>query len=255
MKIRFPLAAVAWVACAVGVAPASGQSAAAGLFAEGNDQYRAGEYESARDTYLRIAGEGVRDSRLFYNLGNACFKSSRLGEAIVWYERALRLEPRDRDILANLRFARQVKRDREPPAEENPLARFSGAVYAFPTLDELAATFAVTLLSVWVLAFLRWLRPQTSRVPMPLLPACVCFWAISALFLTSRIYTHESDKHAIVTEKESTARSGPGLDQTSVFVLHEGTKVRIDRDENEWYLVRLPNGSGGWMPKEAVTEI
>ena len=253
MKRRFLLAAAVGVSCAVGASPATGQSAAAGLFAEAN--YRAGEYESARDTYLRIAGEGIRDSRLFYNLGNASFKSSRLGEAIVWYERALRLEPRDQDILANLRFARQVKRDREPHGEENPIARFAAAVFAFPTLDELAVAFAATLFSVWVLACLRWLAPRPARVPAALLAACVCSWAISALFLSTRIYAHESANHAIVTAKEATARSGPGRDQTSVFVLHEGTRVSIDRDEDGWYLVRLPNGSGGWMPKAAVTEI
>ena len=256
MKTRSLLAASLAVACACTPVPSTGQSAAAGLFAEGNDLYRAGEYEAARDTYLRIAGEGIRDSRLFYNLGNACFKSSRLGEAIVWYERALRIEPRDPDILANLRFARQVKRDREPPGEENPLARFAAGVYAFPTLDELAVAFAATLLSVWVLACLRWLGPQAARVQMPLpLVAGAGVWVIASLFLASRIYTHESAKHAIVTAPEATARSGPGGDQTPVFVLHEGTKVRIDRDEDGWYLVRLPNGSGGWMPKAGVKDI
>ena len=78
---------------------------------------------------------------------------------------------------------------------------------------------------------------------------------IAALFLSSRIYTEESAEHAIVTAQEATARSGPAGDKTPVFVLHEGTKVRIDRDEDEWYLVRLPNGSGGWMRKDAVTGI
>ena len=255
MTVRFLPAAVLAVAFAGLPAPVAGQSAAAGLFAEGNDLYREGEYEASRDTYLRIAAEGIRDARLFYNLGNACFKSSRLGEAIVWYERALQLEPRDADILANLRFARQVKRDREPPGEGNPLARFAGAVYAFPTLDEVAVAFAATLFSVWALACLRWLRPRTEPVLMPLLAASASAWVIAALLLSSRIYTEESAEHAIVTAQEATARSGPAGDKTPVFVLHEGTKVRIDRDEDGWYLVRLSNGSGGWMRKDAVTGI
>ena len=89
---------------------ARAQTVAVGLYAEGNALYRAGEFAAARQRYLAAVKTGVRDVRLFYNLGNACFKSERLGEAVLWYERSLRLEPRDEDVLANLRFARRVKR-------------------------------------------------------------------------------------------------------------------------------------------------
>ena len=80
----FGLSSVSWA-----------QSAASGLFADANELYRRGEYEEARNKYLQITADGVRDARLFYNLGNASFKESRLGDAIVWYERAIQLDPRD----------------------------------------------------------------------------------------------------------------------------------------------------------------
>ena len=82
-----------------------GQTAAVGLYAEGNAFYRGGEFAAARQRYLAAVKTGVQDVNLFYNLGNACFKSEHLGEAVLWYERSLRLDPRDEDVVRTTRQA------------------------------------------------------------------------------------------------------------------------------------------------------
>ena len=88
--------------------------AAAGQYNEANALYRAGDFAAARRMYLEVVDAGVEDARIYYNLGNACFKSGKLGEAILWYERARRLLPHDEDIEANLRFANLVKQGPRP---------------------------------------------------------------------------------------------------------------------------------------------
>ena len=148
------LVAALWLALAPG--GASAQSAALGLYSEGNDLYRRGEFAAARTRYLAAAGTGVRDARLFYNLGNACFKDGRLGEAVVWYERARRLAPRDEDVLANLRFLRRVKRDREEEGDGGFLYR----LYLYPTLNELFAALSLSLAGLCAAAGWR-LVPRT----------------------------------------------------------------------------------------------
>lgn len=240
----FDLSSVSWA-----------QSAASGLFAEANELYRSGEYEEARNKYLQITADGVRDPRLFYNLGNASFKESRLGDAIVWYERAVQLDPRDDDIRANLRFAHQVKKDREPSIEQNALLRALEFAYLFPTVNELSVSCALFLCAVWIVASLRWLRSRSNSWQAWTLLPCASLSILTSILLASRIYDLEEKKFAIVTVQEAMARSGPGSGQTPVFVLHEGTKIEIDRAEGSWYLIRLPNGSAGWMSDVSITII
>ena len=125
------------------VLDAGAQSASVGLFNEANDRYRGGDFEGARRAYLQVVDSGVQDARLFYNLGNANFKSGRLGEAILWCERANHLSPRDEDIVANLRFAHQVKKDKDAPADGNAVSLFLTDAFFYPTLSELSLLLAL----------------------------------------------------------------------------------------------------------------
>ena len=104
----------------------------------------------------------MQDGRLYYNLGNACFKSGKLGEAILWYERARRLLPHDEDIEANLRFANLVKKDRDPQTEDGLGALVAAlvAAYFWPTFNQLSLLFAAAFFAVFVLG-VRWLFAQT----------------------------------------------------------------------------------------------
>jgi tetratricopeptide (TPR) repeat protein len=235
----------------------SAETAAVGLFAEGNGFYRQGSYDSAREKYLAAIETGVRDSRLFYNLGNACFNSGRLGEAIVWYERARRLSPRDEDIAANLQFASYLRKDRVEGEEEvNPLWRLALAVYRLPTEDELAGLFSCSFFALFGLAAWR-LGRSDRRQGKPWL-ACFVTSSLVAVatvvLLIARLQDTGTDI-AVVTVEEAVARSGPGLDQTVVFRIHEGTEMRLHRRESEWLLIRLKNGLGGWMRASDVTVI
>ena len=234
------------------------ESAAVGLFVEGNESYRRSEYERARAKYLEAVATGVRDSRLFYNLGNACFKSERLGEAIVWYERARRLSPRDDDIRANLLFASYVKKDRvEDEGEPNPLWQLVLRLYYYPTENELAAAFACFLFGLFGQAAMRLRRRQEGRGGLWLgaFASICCLTAATALLLLARVHQMSNRIDAVVTVAQATARSGPDIDQTVVFVIHEGTTTRLQRREGDWVLIRLANGLGGWMRADEVTVI
>ena len=127
-----------WLA---GASAAWGQSAAVDAFNQGNESYRQGQYQQARDQYLEVVGAGVADPRVFYNLGNACLKAGRLGEAVLWYHRALRLDPRDADLRANLRFAEELRFDQTGPP--GGAGQWLADLYLFPTLDELSAVFSL----------------------------------------------------------------------------------------------------------------
>lgn len=238
-----------WV-CAAGA-----QSAALGLYNEGNSHYRDGDFAAAQRAYQRAADSGVEDARLFYNLANAHFKLGELGEAIVWYERAHRLDPRDEDIAANLRFAHQVKKDRDPDAEGNAVSQFFTSAFFHPTLSELSLIFAAGWIGLFVLGSWRvWFRRSSSLWLAGLL-ACGAVAALAGGWLGARAYQQAGEVSAIVVADVVTARSGPDMGQTEVFIMHEGTKVRVVRRESDWMLVRLQNGLGGWVRVEAIRAI
>ncbi len=231
---------------------ARAQSAAAGLYAEGNALYRAGDFAAARQRYEAAVTTGVQDPRLLYNLANATYKTGDLGMAIVWYERALRLAPRDQDVLANLRFLRRLKKDRDP----EPMTGIGGLlarVFLWPTVNELAVGWIMCLLVLFATA--SWRRWQ-GRSSLHASVICVTLIGLATgLFAFSRF---ERDAHrieAVVTKSEGIARSGPDQDQTEVFVVHEGTKIVVERSEGDWSLVRLETGLGGWLHESVVTRI
>jgi len=232
------------------------QSAALGLYNEANGLYRKGQFMEARDKYLQVVNSGVQNGQVYYNLGNACFKVNRLGEAILWYERALRLEPRDADIQANLRFANKIKKDREPAKEENPIWLFLVAVYLYPTLNELGILFGVSFFLLFLAAaWGLWNRGRKRTAWLGALLTCVFLALSSGFFFATRIYVHTNLREGIITAEEGIARSGPDRDQTVVFQVHEGTKVKIERQELDWLLIRLDNGWGGWLPAAVVSVI
>lgn len=239
----------ALLALLAGAGSATAQSVAAGLYVEGNQLYRDGKFEEARKRYVEAVATGIQDPRLFYNLGNASYKAGQIGAAILWYERALKLAPRDEDILANLRFLRRVKRDRDPETDGSVLYE----MYLWPTLNELFAATSGGLLALFALACWRlWRRSGTS---LSVATVALGAWiAGSALFTGLRLNHDLTRVEAVVMQAEGTARSGPEADQTSVFVVHEGTKMFVERQEGDWLLVRLANGLGGWLPA-AVVEI
>lgn len=236
-------------------AAAAAESAAVGLYNQANALYQEGRFDEARHHYRQAAAAGVHDGRLCYNLGNACFKAGDLGLAIVWYERALRLAPRDEDALANLRYANALKQDREP--EESNLAwRLFSGVFFWTSMDELCTSLGLLALLLFGLA-VRQLRSDApvSGGTLIALTACVTVLTLNGMLLGGRIYHRATVTEAVVVVAEDTARSGPDAAQTTVFVVHEGTKVRVVRAAGSWRLVRLANGLGGWLPENALTVI
>jgi tetratricopeptide (TPR) repeat protein len=230
------------------------QTTSGQLYNEGNREYAEGRFTAARDLYLQAAAAGVRDSRLFYNLGNASFKAGELGEAILWYERALRLAPRDPDITHNLRFARAVKVDSDPEPG-NVVWRALDRAFSYPTLDELCVATSAFLLLLFGLGSYRVLTRRSPTTLWTVLAGLGLFLLVThSVWLGARLH-RRSAAEAVLIAPEGSARSGPDQDQTVVFQAHEGTKFRVERRQDGWVLVRLANGLGGWLPSDLIAEI
>ena len=224
------------------------------LFARGCEQYSRGDYAAAADSYGEILSAGIRNSRVFYNLGNACFRRNQIGLAILYYEKALKLDPADEDARENLRYAKLRIRDRIP-AEDSPLLlALAVSVRDLLRLEEVARLFlglylaGMLLGAGWILANGRRWAPHLGIAALVLIALSLACGGWMLLQGRARASADE----AIVLVEKVEVLSGPGTENTLLASVHEGTKVRIHNRREAWVQVTLPDGRAGWMRGEAL---
>ncbi len=237
-------------------------------FAAANLAYRNADYVAAYNGYKQLS-DRIENPQLYLNLGNSAFKLEKLGYAILFYERGLRLNPRSQVLRENLEYARQRTLDRASDSLAGP-GRFLQLAYRYFSLHELLRVATVLwILLLTVTACMYWFElpltssasalfnvldlPAKGRIAAAFLPLAMGFLLFGGWgFLR---YQDESTPRAIVVEAEVKAASAPGADATVVFVIHEGTRVTVHRRSDSWVQVSLSNGYSGWIPSGAVEEI
>lgn len=229
-------------------------SSATALYNEGNALYRKGAFVEAVALYEDALSTGLENSDVYYNLGNAHYKVGELGLAILNYERALRLNPMDADILGNISFANGRITDRFEEDPPNIVTRFLVGLYDLVPPNGLSVVVSVALvmgcLGGGAILFSGRHRLTWGAVIAFSVLSC----GLGATVLAIKV-ADLSTPQGIVLAVEIVGRSGPGSDFLQVFMLHEGTKIVLERQEGAWGLIRLPNGLGGWVPLDAIRMI
>lgn len=217
----------------------------AGVLREGTAAYQAGDYAKAATLYRQLADGGFASADLFYNLGTAELRAGRRGEAILWYERALRLDPHDADVRFNLAEATKGNIDKVVGTrEETPFIERVGE-----RVPDGAAGAAFA--AAWGLAFLSLiLRRLQTRARGALLGIALVSGVVavtSAVLLWTAWWHRTQARYAVVTAAVAAVREGPASDFRAAFEIHEGLKVRVVKEQQSFLRVRLPNGTEGWV--------
>ena len=194
-------------------------------FMDGTEAYRNGDWPAAIAAFESLAEGGVNNGKLFYNLGNAYLKNDDLGHALLWYERALKRIPDDPDLRFNYDYALTLTKD-ERGEKESPLLRilfFWKYQLSHSSVRWMAIFLNAALwiaLSVLVVRKKRLLRPTVILIAA----ATVIFSATAAFNYVEAIRV----RHAVILPEQVAVRSGFTDTATQLFVLHAGTKVRVD---------------------------
>ena len=227
------------------------QAPADSLWEAGAAAYAEGLWEDAASAWGAIEAEGLESPELYYNIGNAYFKSSDYAHAILYYERALKLDPSYSDARFNLEFARESVQDRIDSVPEFFLRTwvrklgylFSSDTWAVLFLVLLALAFAGALLFLLSAGSARRRTGFFAGIAALLLAFCCLGFAASQKAAYNRADS------AIVTVPVSSVRSSPGAEAAKdLFVLHEGTRVRILDEVGGWWNIELSDGRQGWIP-------
>ncbi len=228
----------------------SAEDALARLYAQGNSAYQKSDYAAAEQYYLQILNAGAENGAVYYNLGNACFKQKKLGNAIYYWEKAQQLNPADRDVRENLQLANLMIVDRiETPPDPLPF-RFLASIQDILSIRQ--QSWLVLALFMGANLFFTLYLTLKSRNAERAVIASLVFGILFILFAGSlawKVYQRDYSRRAIVIEQKADVRSGPGQENISVFTIHEGIKVRVLGAAGGWYQVSLPNGWNGWLPQ------
>ena len=222
---------------------------------EGVAAYSAGRWNDAAVAWEGIYDAGIRGSELYYNLASAYFKLGETGKAILFYERALKEDPSDKDVRYNLEFARGMTQDRIEDVPEFILKTWiKKATYLFSSdlwavLSILFFAGALALLLLFLLGSSSGARRTGFFTGIAaLLIAVFCFASASS----QRADASRKDE-AIVMRPVSSVKSSPSSDSAKdLFILHEGTKVKILDEVDLWMNIELSDGRQGWIATKDI---
>lgn len=225
------------------------------LFYQANGLYQQNQYEEAAALYQKLVDCGYESGNLYFNLGNTYYKLGRTGPAVLYYEKARRLIPRDADLLANLSYALEGVEEGIPDWKRE----FFRNLTTFLSTEQLVvfASFCFFLVTVVVIAGILFPEKIRTTYRSQWLAFLFVFGFLLLFFLTLtglQYYDHLTPAGVAIKDGGS-VRYEPVEQATVHFTLSEGSRVKIVGEKENWYLITRRDGKRGWVEKLYIEKI
>ncbi len=224
------------------------------LFIKANELYNEHSYDSALVVYEMIMNKGLSSAELYYNLGNTYYKLRNYPMAILYYEKSLKLNPNDEDTKHNIDIAREFISDKIEPVPELFIKSWWNNLTNTFTINTWAVIsliiFGFLLLSVflYLTSRTRILKKSMFFTSIIFIILTICTFCIS----TKKYNYINSNNEGIIITPTITVKSSPSSSSVDLFVLHEGSKVKILDQAGDWEKIKISNGSIGWLPTSTI---
>ncbi len=220
------------------------------FYKNGMDAYKNGQYDLAIQEFESILSKNWDSPELYYNLGNAFFRSGKTAGAVWAFESCLKLSPSHSDAQYNLKLANLKVIDRmdlpDPPLY---LKWYLGIKEQFTPSAWINITLFIFLLFSLLVTITRYVF---FSIVQNLKGVILTSFFIS-LFLTSHsIWTYNSLNLGIIYSPKAEVRSEPNTFSTRLFEVHEGLKVSINQLENNWVEIELLDSKTGWISNDQI---
>ena len=222
-----------------------------------NLHYMNHEYDVAAQYYTSLLAAGYESKELYYNLGNAYFKQDKLAEAILYYEKALLLDPRDEDIRQNLSIANTRIIDKIDSIPVFFLRRWTSYIQDFFTPDQWAV-ISLVLFFLALIGFAWFVIGRNFSVKKTGFSSGVVLLLLSIiglLFTRGRMHDLIQKNTVIIMAPQVNVKSSPDEQSANVFILHAGTKATVTDSVQNWKEVKIADGNKGWISGEVLGEI
>jgi tetratricopeptide (TPR) repeat protein len=224
---------------------------------QANADYSAQDFQQAVQRYEQAIDSLGASAAIYYNLGNAYYRLNRIAPAILHYERALLLDPGNRDIRFNLEIARLKTIDKIEPVGEFFLAQLWGALRDHFNADQWSyiaiGTYFLFAACLFLYFFSRRIALRKTGFYAGLILLILSIAANSFAYNQKQKLTHRTT--AIIFSATTTIKSTPDGSGTDLFILHEGTKVQITNHLGEWNEIETADGNIGWIQNKEIAII
>ena len=227
------------------------------LWENANNLYAKGEYNQASQIYETITKQFGASPEVYYNLGNCYYKQGKIALCILNYERALRFDPSDDDIKANLAFARGKTADKVIPPSEMFFITWWKQLSNTTTISTwmLIALLSFIIMLTCITFYIYSSKTLHRKLSLYTGLFCLILTFLANLCALSQYLVNKNNQYAIITDSAVTVKSSPSETSTDLFVIHEGAKVEIIDKMSKWYEVLLEEGKQGWIAKSTLEEI
>jgi tetratricopeptide (TPR) repeat protein len=239
------------------IAGISSADEAAQRFEQANQLYLQAKYPDAVAQYEKIVQSGFESGELYFNLGNAYYKSGNIQKAILNYERARQLLPRDEDVQFNLQLANLQVVDKIDAVPRLFVYRWADSMLALFSLSTMGwIVYSFFILTLAAFAFFLYARTY----PQKRLSMFAGLVFSTALILTMigygvQSYKESNTEFAIVMSDVANIKAAPDSKGNDLFVLHKGLRVQVLDSVNHWRKIRLADGKVGWIPEDDCESI
>jgi len=226
------------------------------FFDKANNLYKEANYKQSIEYYHKIIDKNYHSAEIYYNLGNAYLKSNQIPFAILYYEKALKLKPNNEDIKSNLDYANLFVNNEI----QNTSQFFVDRIILTITNTFSSNTWALIAIAMLILTLAQlaiFLFGKTHRTRKIFFFSSIMTFVvvIFTLFLSyQNMQNIVNPKQAIIMQPTS-LKSSPTNKGTDIYILSPGIKVQITNTSDQWYEIRLPNGSKGWIIKDKLAKI
>ena len=227
------------------------------LAAQAAKAYNVKQYPEAIALYEKIIGGGYESYALYYNLGNAYYRNRETAQAILYYEKALKIAPNNEDILHNIEVVNSKLTDKVEMVPELFYLRWWKHIVNIMDIDTLAFvnivlfSLALLLIAVYIAISNIIIRKISFWSGIFLL----LLFSVGVLAASQRNHYLTNQHEAIVFTQTVNIKSSPDENSKDIFVLHEGTKVKLLDIVAEWQEIRISNGSIGWIKLSDLKKI
>ena len=222
-----------------------------------NALYSNQKFEEAINVYEQILASGKESDELYFNLGNAYYKTGNAINAILNYERALLLKPNDEDIKFNLDIANQFIVDNIEGLPKPFFVRWRESVinkFAADTWAKISVVcFVVFLMLLGFYIFSKSANIKRFSFLIGILVIVISLFTFSFASKQKQNITHRAS--AIIQCPRVTVKSSPSETGTDLFLIHEGLKIEITDSLNNWKEIKLLDGNKGWLTDSCIIRI
>jgi tetratricopeptide (TPR) repeat protein len=227
------------------------------LFEKGNAYYAKAQYKEALTDYDQVLNKGYQSAVLYFNMGNASYKSGDIPSALLYYEKAHKLAPGDEDINFNIRFANLKITDKIDELPEFFLSRWWKMFILSFSINTLSAASIIAVLLGSGFLILYFFTTSVSVKKSSFYVSVILFFlgVFSMFIAVSQTAYFDGHKQAIIFSSSVNVKNSPGEQASTLFLLHDGTKVNMLDKTNGWVKINLANGNEGWIRLVNVKEI